>query len=38
MDESTKDAIGLWVDGEKVVGAAIYDMYFGKGFCGALPE
>ena len=31
-------AIGLWKDQEKVVGAAIYDMYFGEGFCGALPE
>ena len=30
-------AIGLWKDQEKVVGAAIYDMYFGEGFCGALP-
>lgn len=38
FDKSTKDAIGLWMDGEKVVGAAIYDMYFGEGFCGALPE
>ena len=31
-------SIGLWLDGERIVGAAIYDMYFGEGFCGALPE
>ena len=32
------ESIGLWFDQEKVVGAAIYDMYLGEGFCGALPE
>ena len=31
-------SIGLWMDGEKVVGAAIYDMYFGEAFVGVLPE
>ncbi len=32
------ESIGLWLDDGKVVGAAIYDMYFGEGFCGALQE
>ncbi|MBR6038953.1 MAG: GNAT family N-acetyltransferase [Clostridia bacterium] len=38
FDKSAMDAIGLWLDGGKVVGAAIYDMYFGEAFCGVLPE
>ena len=38
FDESLIKSIGLWMDGEKVVGAAIYDMYFGEAFCGVLPE
>lgn len=38
FDKGAKDAIGLWFDGGKVVGAAIYDMYFGEAFCGVLPE
>ncbi len=38
FDKSARDAIGLWFDGERVVGAAIYDMYFGEAFCGVLPE
>lgn len=38
FDKSAKSSIGLWLDGEKVVGAAIYDMYFGEAFCGVLPE
>lgn len=37
FDKSLMDSIGLWTDGGRVVGAAIYDMYFGEGFCGALP-
>ena len=32
------ESIGLWLDDGNVVGAAIYDMYFGEGFCGVLPE
>ena len=35
--KSTRDAIGLWIDGGRIVGAAIYDMYFGEAFCGVLP-
>lgn len=38
FDKSLMRSIGLWTDGEKVVGAAIYDMYFGEAFVGALPE
>jgi predicted N-acetyltransferase YhbS len=37
FDASLKDAIGLWLDGERIVGAAIYDMYFGEAFCAVLP-
>ena len=32
------DCIGLWFDKDKIVGAAIYDMYFGEAFVGALKE
>lgn len=38
FDKSLMDSIGLWMDSEKVVGTAIYDMYFGEAFCGVLPE
>ena len=37
FNKSEEGAIGLWWDGDRVVGAAIYDMYFGEAFCGALP-
>ena len=37
-DKSLINSIGLWICGERVVGAAIYDMYFGEAFCGALRE
>ena len=37
FDESLMGSIGLWMDGEKVIGAAIYDMYFGEAFVGVLP-
>lgn len=37
FDKSAKNDIGLWRDGEKIVGAAIYDMFFGEAFCGVLP-
>lgn len=30
--------IGLWFDNDRVVGAALFDMYFGEAFCGVLPE
>ena len=38
FDKSLKGSIGLWRDGGRIVGAAIYDMYFGEAFCGVLPE
>ncbi len=38
FDKSKTDAIGLWIDGGRVVGAAIYDQYFGEAFIGVLPE
>lgn len=38
FDKGLKGSIGLWLKGGKIVGAAIYDMYFGEAFCGALPE
>lgn len=38
FDKSLKNSIGLWTVDNKIVGAAIYDMYFGEGFCGVLPE
>ena len=37
FDKSAESTIGLWWSGGKVVGAAIYDMYFGEAFCGVLP-
>ncbi|MBR4636565.1 MAG: GNAT family N-acetyltransferase [Clostridia bacterium] len=37
FDLSAICSIGLWFDGERIVGAAIYDMYFGEAFCGVLP-
>ncbi len=37
FDRSLRSSIGLWRDGDAVVGAAIYDMYFGEAFCAALP-
>lgn len=38
FDKDSKETIGLWLDGGKIIGAAIYDMYFGEAFCGVLPE
>ena len=37
FDKDSVSSIGLWLDGDRVVGAAIYDMYFGEAFCAALP-
>ena len=37
FDRSLISSIGLWLERERVVGAAIYDMYFGEAFCGVLP-
>ena len=38
FDYNARNAIGLWKDSGRVVGAAIYDLYFGEAFTGALPE
>jgi len=38
FDRSARSSIGLWWSGGKIVGAAIYDMYFGESFCAVLPE
>lgn len=38
FDKASMNDFGLWWDGGKIVGAAIYDMYFGEAFCGVLPE
>ena len=38
FDKSPVESVGLWMDGERVVGAAIYDMYSGEAFCGVLSE
>lgn len=35
-DKSKLETIGLWWEKDSVVGAAIYDMYYGEAFCGAL--
>ena len=32
------DSIGLWFDNDRIVGVAIYDMYFGEAFVGVLKE
>ena len=38
FDKSLMNSIGIWIDDDRVVGAAIYDMYFGEAFVGVLPE
>ena len=38
FDKSASSSIGLWRSEGRIVGAAIYDMYFGEAFCAALPE
>lgn len=37
-DRKNLNSIGLWKADGVVVGAAIYDMYFGEVFCGTLDE
>jgi len=37
FDKGAASSIGLWLDRERIVGAAIYDMYFGEAFSAALP-
>ena len=38
FDKSLSSSIGLWFDGDKLVGLAIYDMYFGEASCITLPS
>lgn len=38
FDKSTISSIGLWWEQEGIVGAAIYDMYFGEVFCATLSK
>ena len=35
-DREMLHTIGLWLDGDAVVGAAIYDLFHGEAFCAAL--
>lgn len=37
FDADSAQSMGLWWDGGRIVAAALYDMYFGEGFCGVLP-
>ncbi len=36
-DRSLLGSIGLWFEKDRIVGAALFDMYFGEAFCGVLP-
>ena len=36
FDKSLENSIGLWMEGDRVVGLATYDQYFGEGFVGTL--
>ena len=38
FDRSLMGSIGLWKEDGQIVGAAVYDQYFGEAFCGALPS
>lgn len=35
-DKTKLETIGLWWNKDRIVGAAIYDMFYGEAFCGAL--
>ena len=37
-DRENLHTIGLWLDGETIMGAAIYDLFHGEAFCGALDR
>ena len=37
FDYEARHTVGLWWEGTRIVGAAIYDMYFGEAFAGVLP-
>lgn len=38
FDRSRMNTIGLWKSGGQIAGAAIYDLYYGEAFCGALDS
>lgn len=38
FDRKLMDTIGLWKAEERVVGIALYDLFYGEAFCGALEE
>lgn len=38
FDKNLINSIGLWKNNDKIVGAAVYDQFFGEAFCGVLPE
>ena len=38
FDRSLMGSIGRWKEDGQIVGAAVYDQYFGEAFCGALPS
>ena len=38
FDKNSRSSIRLWWSDNKIVAAAIYDMYYGEAFCGALPD
>ena len=38
FNKDLQHLIGLWFDNDRIVGAAIYDMYLGEAFCGVLSE
>lgn len=38
FDRSKKDTIGIWKADGVIVGAAIYDLFYGEAFCGMLED
>lgn len=38
FDREKMGTIGLWKTGERIVGVALYDLFYGEAFCAALPD
>jgi len=38
FQKENRSRIGLWRDEGKIIGAAIYDLFFGEAFCAVLPR
>lgn len=38
FERSKKDTIGIWKADGVIVGAAIYDLFYGEAFCGTLED